>query len=328
MDPSKVPYPVSISVCTRTGDVPSNVITTPTTMVGFQLQANPNPIQVAAPSESKIPISAAIPAMLTTPLDYNGSQPTVVHVAPSMMAVDRVLNALSDQDQASSDLEVQSVMCPETRNLLPTLKPVCTSRSSSSSKSSKSSYSPMRLQISMTNTKRGNVQSVTPTCLYNYSIHQLAAQGEIAVLEEKFQEELDIDELDADGCTPLMWACAHQQTDIVQHLLAHGADVTKESVDGETALAFASSVGCIDIIRLLLTEGADVNKSDWNEGTPLLYAVYKNHPVCVRLLLEAGADLTVQTEGGHTPLSLAVALGHREVQLTIEKHMISLLQNG
>ncbi|XP_038074014.1 ankyrin repeat family A protein 2-like [Patiria miniata] len=324
MDQSNVPYPVSISVCTH--NVSSCTITSPSSVIGFQLPANSNPV---AASDSKVPISAAIPAMLTTSLDYSGGhQPTIVHVPPSMMAVDRVLNSLSDQDQASSDLEVQSVMCPETRNLLPTLKPVCPSRSSSSSKSSKSSYSPLRLQVSMTNTKRGNVQSVTPTCLYNYSVHQLAAQGEIATLEEKFQEDIDIDELDSIGRTPLMWACAHQQTDIVQHLLTHGADVTKESLDGETALAFASSAGSIDIVRTLLTEGADVNKADWNEGTPLLYAVYNNHPICVRLLLEAGADLTVQTEGGHTPVSLAVAMGHREVQLTIEKHMISLLQNG
>ncbi|XP_071794591.1 DNA-binding protein RFXANK-like [Asterias amurensis] len=298
-----------------------HLVTSQVPMAGYHHQTHQ---QVTVMSDNNK--GQAATTMLNIPIDYS-SRPAIVHVQPSMMAVDRVLNSLSDQDQTSSDLEVQSVMCPETRNLLPTLKQVCPSRSSSSSKSSKSSYSPMRLQITMTNTKRGNIQSVTPTSLYNLSVHQLAAQGEIATMDEKLQEECELNESDPLGRTPLMWACAHRQTDIVKYLLGNEADVMRESDEGETALAYASSSGCLEIVRLLLEDGADVNKLDMNEGTPLLYAVYNNHPLCARLLLEAGADLTVQTEGGHSPLSLAVALGYREVQLAIEKHMIQLLQS-
>ncbi|XP_072050136.1 uncharacterized protein [Amphiura filiformis] len=211
-------------------------------------------------------------------------------IKPDISLCSRVLKSFSDQDQASSDLEVQSVMFPETRGLLPTVKRICPSRSSSSSKSSKSSYSPMRQPTTLTNAKRGNVQTTTPTFLpEDMTIHQLAAQGELSLLSERM-ESLEMEKVD------------------------------------KTDVQFASSNGNVDVVRLLLAENIDVNNYDWNGGTPLLYAVYNNHPKCCELLLQAGADMTIETDGGHTALSIALALGHKGVQQVIEKHMLGLLQ--
>ncbi len=71
------------------------------------------------------------------------------------------------------------------------------------------------------------------------------------------------------GYTPLMWACAHDQVDIVEFLLRFGADASKVSIEGECALSFASSNGNVDVLRLLLAENVDVNNYDW---VSLLYS--------------------------------------------------------
>ncbi|XP_041464469.1 ankyrin repeat family A protein 2-like [Lytechinus variegatus] len=247
---------------------------------------------------------------------------------PNMSRLSSVLNSLSDQDQASMDLEVQSVMFPESRGLLPTVKRICPSRSSSSSKaSSKSSYSPMRQSTSFTNTKRGNIQTTTPTFpIVDHSIHQLAAQGELALIAEKLETGTDIDETDPLGHTALSWACQHNQVDMVRFLLENNADPRKASLDGETSLAFSCSIGNADIVRMLLQRKAPVNVFDYNGGTPLVYAVYHNHPIIVKMLLDSGADMTQEMESGHTPLSLSMVMGHKQVQRVIEQHMLSLLQ--
>ncbi|XP_072166595.1 uncharacterized protein [Diadema setosum] len=246
----------------------------------------------------------------------------------NMSQYSSVLNSFSDQDQASMDLEVQAVMFPESRGLLPTVKRICPSRSSSSSKaSSKSSYSPMRQSTTFTNTKRGNTQTTTPPfTLVEQNIHQLSAQGEQTLIADKLEAGVDIDEADSQGHTPLMWACQHHQTDTVRFLLENGADPRKTSTDGETALAFACSIGNLEMVHVLLSKKASVDVYDYNGGTPLIYAVYHNHPAVVQLLLDSGADMTVEMESGHTPLSLAMALGHKQVQRVIEQHMLSLFQ--
>lgn len=246
----------------------------------------------------------------------------------NMSRYSSLLTSLSDHDQASMDLEVQSVMFPESRGLLPTVKRITPSRSSSSSKaSSKSSYSPMRQSTTFTNTKRGNIQTTTPTFpMVEQTIHLLAAQGEQALVAERIESGTDIDEADAMGHTALSWACQHNQADMVRFLLENNADPGKASMDGETSLAFACSHGNTEIVRMLLNKKALVNVYDYNGGTPLVYAVYNNYPGIVEMLLASGADMTLEMESGHTPLSLSMVLGHKQVQRVIEQHMLSLLQ--
>ena len=94
------------------------------------------------------------------------------------------------------------------------------------------------------------------------NFHQLAAQGEQALVAEKLEMGTDIDEIDS-GHTALSWACQHNQADMVRFLLERGADASKASVDGETPLAFASSIGNLEIAQMLLSKKAPVNVYDY-----------------------------------------------------------------
>lgn len=60
-----------------------------------------------------------------------------------------------------------------------------------------------------------------------------------------------------------MLAVSHGRMDMVQALLAHGADVNVQDDEGSTALMCASEHGHVEIVKLLLAQpGCDATLSD------------------------------------------------------------------
>ncbi|XP_043577378.1 DNA-binding protein RFXANK isoform X3 [Chiloscyllium plagiosum] len=181
----------------------------------------------------------------------------------------------------------------------------------------------------LTNRQRGNEISSLPANLDTLSIHQLAAQGDLAQLMSNLQQGSSLlNVADERGFTPLMWAAAFGEMAVVKFLLQMGADPHTLAKERESTLSLASIQGYSDIVQLLLDHGVDVNIYDWNGGTPLLYAVHGNHVRCVEALLAKGADLTMEADSGYSPMDLAVALGFKKVQQAIENHVLKLLQNN
>ncbi|XP_071954905.1 ankyrin repeat family A protein 2-like [Antedon mediterranea] len=247
---------------------------------------------------------------------------------PDMKLCSSVVKSIQEKDHyhEQDNYEVQSILFPETRDSLSLVKRPCMSRSSSSGKSS--SYSPLR-SVTFTNTKRGNRQTETPSISgADLTMHQLAAQGDCVLLQERLESGTDVDQLDDLKYTPLMWACANDQRDIVTILIQNGANPRRCGQDGETALSFAVNAGSLDIINTLCKLRVDVNAYDWNGGTPLMYAVHGDHAECAELLLKYGADITQENESSLTPYSLAVTLGSVKVLKVLEDHLLSLLQKS
>jgi len=70
-----------------------------------------------------------------------------------------------------------------------------------------------------------------------------------------------------------MWASENGKTDIVDLLLAKGADVNIQDKYLRTALMYATKYGYIDIVeRLLKVKGIGVDIQDDTEKTALMYA--------------------------------------------------------
>ena len=80
-----------------------------------------------------------------------------------------------------------------------------------------------------------------------------------------------------------------------------------------TPLILAIAVGNIEIIELLLADGADVNAKAESDVTPLLLSIFKKDKRITELLLAHGADVNVKMEGGITPLHIAYAVGNKEI---------------
>ena len=84
----------------------------------------------------------------------------------------------------------------------------------------------------------------------------------------------------------------------VQWMLGQGADVTFQDYKGTSVLHAAIDREADDkyeIMQLLIAAGADLNLRGCNDWTPLHFAAARNDFAALKILLDAGADVTVRS---------------------------------
>ena len=102
--------------------------------------------------------------------------------------------------------------------------------------------------------------------------------------------------------TPLYYAVAAQQPELVEFLLDHGADANiPRPLEGRTPLILAVGLRNESIVTLLLTHGAKPDLADENGNSALHYATQIRAPQLVRLLLDHGASPNLANKEGATP---------------------------
>lgn len=112
-----------------------------------------------------------------------------------------------------------------------------------------------------------------------------------------------VDSLDRRGWTPLQGALyqrewtgsefeqarKRQQREVVELLLARGANVEVSGEDGNRPLHTAAMFGFAEIVELLLARGAEIEaRNDWG-WTPLQFAVSGQHPEVANVLRKHGS---------------------------------------
>jgi ankyrin repeat protein len=114
------------------------------------------------------------------------------------------------------------------------------------------------------------------------------------------------------GDSALHMAAAAYRPEIVELLIAHGADVHARNRHGATPLHYAADLNRQDpvaqskTIRSLISAGADPNAMSRLGVTPLHRAVRTRSSTAVTALLNGGADARKKNGSGSTPLHLAV----------------------
>jgi RNA polymerase sigma factor (sigma-70 family) len=110
-----------------------------------------------------------------------------------------------------------------------------------------------------------------------------------------------------EGWSPLWAAALFKRGEIVDYLLAHGADIQATTRQGETPLHGAVRGGDPAIVERLLRLGANVNAQADKGITPLHWAAWQRSSDIVALLLANQARVDCVDQHGHTPLALASA---------------------
>ena len=91
-------------------------------------------------------------------------------------------------------------------------------------------------------------------------LHQIVIEGDInqmAVYLEENQNDVEVDQRDMYGQTPLIYAIKYEHLEIVNYLLFNGASVTLvSSADGLSPWEYAVSTGNQSIIKTLEKWGA------------------------------------------------------------------------
>jgi hypothetical protein len=96
-----------------------------------------------------------------------------------------------------------------------------------------------------------------------------------------------VNQVDKNGCTPLMYAIDRNHVAIAQALLNAGANVNGFDKEGHTPLMMAVTVGKADMVAALLTAGAQVDAVSRGGETAVSIARRRNKQVVVSLLVEA-----------------------------------------
>lgn len=120
------------------------------------------------------------------------------------------------------------------------------------------------------------------------------------------------------GTYPLEYAIYHSPLPFIRTLIDHGADPNYRGEGSFPSILAALSTEREDrweIVEMLLAAGADIEQRGVNDWTPLHYAAARNDVRAVELLLAKGADPAARTRIDEltTPLQEAERLGHREV---------------
>merc|ERR1712168_672068 len=154
---------------------------------------------------------------------------------------------------------------------------------------------------------------LTEMSVSNNELCNLAYEGKTALFMIRKDEEPNLlNRVDSSGRTPLHWACASRQIDIVKEIVNDELIDIKDDM-GWTALHCACSSGAESIVALLCERGASVNAKTQNGQVPMHYVASKNNLAILPLLLQYGARLNQQDKYGYSPLHRAASRGYEKM---------------
>ncbi len=123
----------------------------------------------------------------------------------------------------------------------------------------------------------------------------------------------DINALDCDGQTPLLWAVKTGSIVGINTLLQRGANPDTPDKWGQTALIkavlYSVPAKINSMVNSLLANGANPNKPGKSGETPLHLALQKDRRDTVDILLANGARANIPNASGQTALDIAAAKG-------------------
>lgn len=110
--------------------------------------------------------------------------------------------------------------------------------------------------------------------------------------------------------TPLHFATIAGETEVVEILIAAGADIEAACMAGDTVLTKAAEHGRRGVVRALIRAGVDLGAPRRDDGATALHmAAMSGYGDICASLIRAGADVEVRTPRGMSPLHFAAIGG-------------------
>lgn len=153
---------------------------------------------------------------------------------------------------------------------------------------------------------------LTRICVLTPSVFVLPTYADLTDLYEhaKMPEIVieTINDYDARGKTPLLYAASVGHLETVLNMLQAGADVNKPAENTtDTALFYAAELGHDIVVSELIKKGATVDTPSSSSGgvTPLFSACQAGYTRTVAALLEAGARVQATDKSGINSLMIS-----------------------
>jgi uncharacterized protein len=141
------------------------------------------------------------------------------------------------------------------------------------------------------------------------SISDAAMRGDRASVLALIKQGADVNAPQGDGVTALHWAARTADAELVQALVAAGANTGVRTAFGAyTPLHLAAERGSAPIVAALLAAGAAADAKTSTGATPLMFAAASGDTAAIAALIDAGANLNAEeTDRLQTPLIFAAA---------------------
>lgn len=150
-------------------------------------------------------------------------------------------------------------------------------------------------------------------------LHQAALDGDLKAVELALESGADVNGMEEEGRTALMFAAFNGHSEIVLTLLEEGAGIDRRDQMGRTSLLYAATGPFPETVKILLDKGAEPNVVDSDEHfSPLMHAAAEGNLDVVKILLEAGSNPALTDVDGDNAASFARQAGHLEVATYLE----------
>lgn len=135
----------------------------------------------------------------------------------------------------------------------------------------------------------------------------LVRAGDRTAALAAIRDGADVNAVQADGSSPLLWAVYRVDRELARVLLQHGAKPNVGNALGAKPLSEAVNLADADLVALLLKAGADPNVGNDDGQTPLMLAARTGSLPIVQALVKAGARVN-EREGYRQQTALMWAI--------------------
>lgn len=145
----------------------------------------------------------------------------------------------------------------------------------------------------------------------NIQLLKAAEKGNLPQIKDALAKGADINAVNENKWTALMYAIQWDNLNLAQFLLSQGANPNlKDMYEATPLMITCMSARSEPMIKLLVESGADVNAKNMYNWTPLHFCADggtgESFVRNIKLLLDKGADINALTDTGETPLLKAV----------------------
>jgi ankyrin repeat protein len=142
---------------------------------------------------------------------------------------------------------------------------------------------------------------------FDESLHDAAKSGDTELVQTLIADGADVNLLNRSDWPALHYAAINGHAETVQAFINAGANVDILGAAGRTALCYAAGHGGIATVQVLIAAGANLNSQDNTGWTALHYACCAGRKAEVLVLIHAGARLDLKDHHQGTALQCSVS---------------------
>ena len=164
-------------------------------------------------------------------------------------------------------------------------------------------------------------------------------RGDTEQVEKLLNQGIELNSLNKEDKTPLMYAAENGEVKLVQMLISAGLDIDAIDSSGKTALIYAVENKHKETVLQLIKNKVRINDSDRgsHKTSALWTAINNQDEKMVQILVDNGADLYKKSKYGEIALTFAVLEGGKKIvnillnsmkvsQVNLEKHLMLALK--